>query len=81
MSDEPIDAEWIRGRLRSLGRTQRDLAAALGVDASAVSRILDGHRRLRDHEEAIIRAFFDPTAQPPAAPAPPNPASSEFGLG
>lgn len=72
MSDEqPIDAEWIRGRLRSLGRTQRDLAAALGVDASAVSRILDGHRRLRDHEEAIIRAFFDPTAQPPTAPAPP----------
>lgn len=68
--DQLIDGEWIRSRLRSHRRTQRDLAAVLGVDASAVSRILDGHRKLRADEASRIRSFFDPGAEPPAAPTP-----------
>jgi plasmid maintenance system antidote protein VapI len=68
--DQLINGEWIRSRLRSHRRTQRDLAGVLGVDASAVSRVLDGHRKLRSDEAARIRAFFDPAAESPIAPAP-----------
>jgi transcriptional regulator with XRE-family HTH domain len=66
--DDLVDAEWIRGMLRSHRRTQKDLASALGIDASAVSRVLDGHRKLRPDELARIRAFFDPNLNVPAAP-------------
>lgn len=67
--DDLVDAEWIRGMLRSHRRTQKELAAALGIDASAVSRLLDGHRKLRPDELARIRAFFDPNLDVPATPA------------
>lgn len=66
--DDLVDAEWIRNMLRSHRRTQKDLAAALGIDASAVSRVLDGHRKLRPDELARVRAFFDPNLEAPAAP-------------
>jgi hypothetical protein len=68
--DQLIHGEWIRSRLRIHRRTQRDLATALGVDASAVSRILDGHRKLRADEAARIRIFFDPAAEPSVLPPP-----------
>src|SRR6478609_1982191 len=66
--EELIDKKWIRSRLRSHRRTQRDLASALGIDASAISRILDGHRKLRSDEASKILSFFDPVADPSVAP-------------
>lgn len=68
--DQLIDGEWIRTRLRSTGKTQRQLAAALGFDASGVSRLLDGRRKLRADELARIRAFFEPASAPLPAPPP-----------
>lgn len=69
--DQLIDGEWIRTRLRNAGKTQRQLAAALGFDASGVSRLLDGRRKLRADELARIRAFFEPSTAPLPAPPPP----------
>lgn len=66
--DQWIDGEGIRLRLRTSGKTQRQLGVALGIDASGVSRLLDGGRKLRDDELVRIRAFFDPAAEAPAAP-------------
>jgi transcriptional regulator with XRE-family HTH domain len=40
--------------LRRRGLYQRDLACALGVDRSVVSRILCGHRRARARERRMI---------------------------
>lgn len=58
-ADEWIDGEWIRQRLYTTGKTQRDLARALEIDASGVSRLLDGRRKLRADELRVVRAFFD----------------------
>lgn len=66
--DQWIDGEGIREKLRISGKTQRQLAVALGIDASGVSRLLDGGRKLREDELARIRAFFDSDAAAPAGP-------------
>lgn len=62
MADPWIDAEWIRVRLHESGRTQRELAKALSVDASAISRLLDGRRQLKAHEIPIVVEFFSSAA-------------------
>ena len=41
------ELDWIRDGLAQPGKTQRGLAAALGVDPSAISRLLGGARQLR----------------------------------
>jgi transcriptional regulator with XRE-family HTH domain len=61
--DDWIDAAWIRNRLEDSGKTQRDIARLLGIDASGVSRLLDGRRKLGAEEARVIRGFFDGTAQ------------------
>jgi transcriptional regulator with XRE-family HTH domain len=69
MTYDPLtNGEKIRERLRISGKTQRQLALALGIDASGVSRLLDGTRMLREEELIRIRAFFDPGAAGPAGP-------------
>jgi transcriptional regulator with XRE-family HTH domain len=62
-----VDAAWIRTKLGGSGKTQRDLARVLGIDASGVSRLLDGRRKLGADEARTIRAFFDGAA-PGSAP-------------
>jgi len=57
-SEEWINPQWIRERLEQTGRTQRDLAKELGIDSSQISRLLDGHRRLKADEVPVIRRFF-----------------------
>ena len=57
--DQWIDGEGIRSRLRTSGKTQRQLATALGIDASGVSRLLDGGRKLREDELVRIRGAPD----------------------
>lgn len=44
----------LEAELRRCGLFQRDLARALGVDRSVVSRILCGHRKARARERRII---------------------------
>lgn len=63
-----MDLEWIRTGLRKPGKTQRGLAAALGVDASAVSRLLSGARQLKAAEIAIIARYLE--IVPPAVLTP-----------
>lgn len=57
MSDDDWTA-WLRRGLGHAGRTQRGLALALGVDASAVSRLLHGQRRLRAHEIPVAARYL-----------------------
>lgn len=58
MSDELI--LWIKSALRRTpGKTQAGLAAALGIDASAVSKMLKGKRSIRASEIAPITAYLE----------------------
>lgn len=58
MAEEWIDGEWIRERLHSSGKSQREFARVLGIDPSGVSRLLDGKRKLKADEMRTVRAFF-----------------------
>jgi len=53
---------WVRSERRGRGQTQEDLAAAMGVSASQVSRLESGSRAPRtDHLTALARAWaMDP---------------------
>jgi hypothetical protein len=59
---------WLRQGLARAGRTQRGLALALGVDASAVSRLLHGQRRLRAHEIPVAARYLGLDPAGPLAP-------------
>lgn len=64
MSENPEDDIWyewkhIRDMLARTERTQKDLASAMGVAPSAVSRLLNGRRYLRAEEIPLIRRFFE----------------------
>lgn len=54
-----MDLDWIRTGLKRPGKTQRGLAAALGVDPSQVNRLLKGDRRLRADEVEKIKRYLD----------------------
>lgn len=60
---------WLRRGLAGSGRTQRGLALALGVDASAVSRLLHGQRRLRAHEIVAAARYLGLDPAGPLAPS------------
>lgn len=51
--------EWIKEQLTQSGKSQRELADALGVDPSAVSRLLGGQRKLHDRELPLLMQFFN----------------------
>lgn len=58
-----MDAEWIRKQLETHPeKSQAGLARALGVDPSAVTRLLKGARLLKAHEIPVIEAFFNTSA-------------------
>lgn len=54
--------DWINGLLESKGRSKVDLARALQIDASSISRILSGSRRVRNSELRAMSLFFDTPA-------------------
>ena len=59
MNDDDADwTSWLSQGLARAGRTQRGLALALGVDASAISRLLRGQRRLRAHEIPVAARYL-----------------------
>ncbi|MBO6782586.1 MAG: helix-turn-helix transcriptional regulator [Alphaproteobacteria bacterium] len=57
----PADSEiaWIRDGLARPGKTQRGLAQALGLDPSAISRLLTGSRQLRAAEVPVVAAYLE----------------------
>ncbi|MEP4379777.1 MAG: S24 family peptidase [Alphaproteobacteria bacterium] len=54
-----MELDWIRDGLTKPGKTQRGLAAALGVDPSAISRLLAGTRQLRAAELPVVAAYLE----------------------
>lgn len=66
MADETINREWIRRALEESGKTQIALAKAMGLNPSAVSRMLreDGGRRIYANEVDVIRRFFQEASEP-----------------
>jgi len=56
------ETDWIRDGLAKPGKTQRGLANALGLDPSAVSRLLTGGRQLRAAEIPVVAAYLDSSA-------------------
>jgi len=54
-----MELDWIRDGLAKPGKTQRGLATALGVDPSAISRLLAGTRQLRAAELPVVATYLD----------------------
>lgn len=54
-----LTIEQIREGLAQPGKSQKGLAAALGVDNSQISRLLSGKRELRMHEVPAILAYLE----------------------
>jgi transcriptional regulator with XRE-family HTH domain len=55
---ERIDGEWLKRRFKETGRRKGQLASALGLPHSAVSRLLNDERALKANEIEIIDRFF-----------------------
>ncbi|MCZ8147580.1 MAG: helix-turn-helix transcriptional regulator [Roseomonas sp.] len=60
-----LTVEEIRAGLAQPGKSQKGLAAALGVDNSQISRLLAGKRSLRVHEVPLILAYLESNAAGP----------------
>lgn len=56
--DANFDKQWFEDRLKEAGRTQNGLARHLGVDKSAISRMLAGQRKMRMDEANAIANFI-----------------------
>jgi hypothetical protein len=54
-----IDRSWFSNRLKSLGRSQSDLADHLGLDRSAVTHMLKGTRKMDQYEILGTARFLD----------------------
>lgn len=72
---ETLTADWIAEKLREHRIQQKDLARAMGIAPSGVTRLLRGERRLRPREVASVLQFFAryirevPTSYDPRPPA------------
>lgn len=53
-----INSDWFYRQLDSKGRSLRDMARALGLDASAVSRMLRGERKMSAEEQDRIADYL-----------------------
>ena len=53
-----MTVDWIRAGLKHTGKTRSGLARALGRSPSAVTDLLNGHRRLRADEIAIVAEYL-----------------------
>jgi transcriptional regulator with XRE-family HTH domain len=61
-----MDLDWLRNALKRPGKSQKGLAEYLGLDPSAVNRMLKGERRIQLSEADRIEAYFN---QPTSAPS------------
>jgi len=55
---EHVTVDWIRAGLKHTGKTRSGLAKALGRSPSAVTDLLNGHRRLRADEIPIVAEYL-----------------------
>jgi len=62
MDEQQPYRNWIAEGLKKPGKGKRKLADALGVDPSAVTRILDGTRQVKLHELPKIAAYLEEPA-------------------
>ena len=71
-----MTVDWIRAGLKRTGKTRSGLAKALGRSPSAVTDLLNGHRRLRADEIAIVSEYLG--IEPPRliGGGPPRPPSA-----
>ena len=71
-----MTVDWIRAGLKRTGKTRSGLAKALGRSPSAVTDLLNGHRRLRADEIAIVSDYLG--IEPPRliGGGPPRPPSA-----
>lgn len=58
MQKQPIDRQWFIDRLAAGNKSVRGLARHLDIDASAVSRMLSGQRRMKMEEADAIARFL-----------------------
>lgn len=58
MAGRVVNKSWFQAKLRELGKTQRDLARALGIDAPAVTQLLNGNRGVSIDEAAVIANYL-----------------------
>ncbi len=54
-----MTAEWLRRKLRETGVTQAELAHAIGVDPTVLSKMVNGKRKISADERARMEAHFD----------------------
>ena len=71
-----MTVDWIRSGLKRTGKTRSGLAKALGRSPSAVTDLLNGHRRLRADEIATVSDYLG--VEPPRliGGGPPRPPSA-----
>jgi transcriptional regulator with XRE-family HTH domain len=71
-----LTVDWIRAGLKRTGKTRSGLAKALGRSPSAVTDLLNGHRRLRADEIATVSDYLG--IEPPRliGGGPPRPPSA-----
>ena len=71
-----MTVDWIRIGLKRTGKTRSGLARALGRSPSAVTDLLNGHRRLRADEIATVSEYLG--IEPPRliGGGPPRPPSA-----
>lgn len=53
-----MDIATIKKGLSEPGKSQRGLARAMGIDPTAVSRLLNGQRQLKLHEVSKVKAYL-----------------------
>lgn len=56
------DLSWLKAQLALPGRSQGELARRLGVNASAVNRLVNGKRELKAREIPIVEAYLAETS-------------------
>ena len=75
-----LDRDWLFESLERRGQSLRKLAAHMGLDPSAVSRLVSGERGMKAIEQDQIAAFLGVTASEVASHRTPAGAANE-GLG
>lgn len=63
-----MDLKWLREQLERPGFSQRGLAKALGLDPAAVTRLLQGRRKISVDELPIINAYLQIISEEDAKP-------------
>jgi hypothetical protein len=53
-----IDEKWFRKNLTSLKMTQRQVAKRLKIDPASLSNLIQGKRKLKNEEAAILASLF-----------------------